>query len=116
MATATVIDAITNVRTVPYTHGVATVPGTIVLGNGNVLIAINAKALSVENAYVIEGKVTMPKTSGLAINMGDAVYWDDGASEVNKTVAGNTACGHCVKSAGASDTTVDIFLRGYVKA
>ena len=115
MATGTVMDALTNVRTIKYTHGSATVPGDVIVGNGAVLIAINKKDASAENAYMYEGKVELPKKSSLAINAMDAVYWDDTAKEINKTAAGNTACGHCVESAGASDTTVVILLRSYVK-
>lgn len=116
MAKATVIDSVLNIKTVPFTHNAATEPGDIIVGNGAVLIAINKKDANVANAYVYEGRVTMPKTNGLAINVMDAVFFDSGAAEVNKTAAGNTACGHCVETAASGATTVDILLRTYVKA
>ena len=116
MATGTVMDVIANVRTVPYTHSAATVPGDVIVGNGAVLIAINTKALNVENAYVCEGKVELPKEASLAINAMDAVFWDAAAGKVTKTAAGNTPCGHCVETVAGSGTTVVIFLRSYVKA
>lgn len=115
MATATVMDIINNIRTVPYTHSAATSPGDIIVGNGAVLVAVNKKDANAENAYVYEGKVELPKQSGLAINAMDAVFWDNTNSYINKTSTGNTACGHCVESAGASATKVVILLRSYVK-
>lgn len=116
MATATVIDAITNVRTVAYTHSAAVVVGEIIVGNGNVMVAVNAKAINTENAYVVEGKINAPKEANLAAEVMDAVYWDSGNSKVTKTAAGNKALGHCAKKAAASDTTIDVYMRQYVKA
>lgn len=115
MATATVIDALPNVRTVPFTHSAAVVVGEIIVGNGNVMVAVNEKAINVENAYVVEGKINAPKEASLAVEVMDAVYWDSGNSKVTKTATGNKALGHCAKKAAASDTTIDVYMRQYVK-
>lgn len=115
MANATVMDDIRNIRTVPYTHSAATVPGDIIVGNSNVLIAVNKKDANVANAYVYEGKVEMPKEASLAIESMDAMFWDNSNSVITKTAAGNTACGHCMEKVAGSGTKVVIFLRPYVK-
>lgn len=115
MSKATIMDAITNVRTGQYTHSAATEPGDVVVGNGSVLVAINKKDANVENAYIWEGKTEFDKEASLAINFMDAVYWDNTAGKVTKTVTGNTPCGHCVEKALAADATVVVYLRPYVK-
>lgn len=116
MAVATVIDALPNVRTVPYTHSAAVVVGEIIVGNGNVLVAVNAKAINTENAYVIEGKINAPKEANLAAEVMDAAFWDSVNGKITKTAAGNKVLGHFVKKAAAADTTADVYMRQYVKS
>lgn len=52
----------------------------------------------------LTGVVELPKTSALAINVGDKVYWDNTAKVVNKTASGNTLVGVAVTSADAPST------------
>ncbi len=110
METGTLIDSAPNARTIKYAHSAAVVLNEVIVNNGAVLIAINAAAISVDNAYVYKGKVEMPKTAALAIDEHDKVYWDASAGEINKTAAGNTQCGYCVEKALAADSTVVIYL------
>jgi len=58
-----------------------------------------------------EGIVTLAKENPLVISVGDAVYWDDTAKEVDKT-ATNVLVGVCTKAAGSTDTTVEVKLFG----
>lgn len=61
---------------------------------------------------VTEGVFTLPKTSALAISVGDRVYWDDSAKVVNKTSSGNTLVGVAVSAAANPSSTVDVRLNG----
>ena len=116
MATGTIMDLIANVRTVLYTHSAATIPGDVIVGNGALLIAINTRAINVENAYVCEGKMQLPKETSLAVNVMNAVFWDAAAGKVTTTSTGNTPCGHCAEKAAGAEATIVIDLNSYVKA
>jgi len=59
-------------------------------------------------------KVKAVKQAALAINNGDAVYYDSAADEVDKTNT-NDLVGFCIKSALAGDTHVMINFNGYAK-
>ena len=61
-------------------------------------------------ALVVEGVVELNKTSALAIVVGDKVYWDNAAKEVNKTASGNTAIGYAIKAAANPSPTVEVKL------
>lgn len=58
------------------------------------------------------GVFTLPKTSALAISIGDRLYWDDTAKVVNKTAAGNTLVGVAVSAAVNPSSTVNVRLNG----
>jgi len=58
------------------------------------------------------GIFTLPKTSALAISIGDKLYWDDTAKVVNKTSSGNTLIGVAVSAAANPSSTVDVRLNG----
>lgn len=60
----------------------------------------------------VTGVYTLPKTSALAISIGDKVYWDDTAKEVNKTASGNTLVGVAVSAAANPSSTVAVRLNG----
>jgi predicted RecA/RadA family phage recombinase len=59
-----------------------------------------------------EGVYDLPKAGSLAINIGDAVYWDDTNKRVNKTASGNLPVGIAVESVGSAATTVNVKLGG----
>lgn len=60
---------------------------------------------------VTTGVFTLPKTSALAISVGDKVYWDDTAREVNKTDT-NTLIGVAVSAAINPSATINVRLNG----
>jgi predicted RecA/RadA family phage recombinase len=61
---------------------------------------------------VTRGVFTLPKTSALAISIGDKLYWDNTAKVVNKTSSGNTLVGVAVSAADNPSSTVDVRLNG----
>lgn len=61
-------------------------------------------------ALVVEGVFELNKTSALAIAVGDKVYWDNTAKEVNKTASGNTLIGYAIKAAANPSATVEVKL------
>lgn len=70
-------------------------------------------ALSGESVEAkVEGVFELPKTSALAIAIGDVVYWDNTAKEVNKTSSGNTKIGVAVSAAVNPSATVNVRLNG----
>jgi predicted RecA/RadA family phage recombinase len=103
-------DSVSNLRTLKYTHSSALAPGDPLVVNGSLLIALNTTLANVENVFIYQGKVNLPKTNPLVISALDAVYWDAAASEINKTSGGNTACGFCAEAALSADTTVTFML------
>jgi predicted RecA/RadA family phage recombinase len=56
------------------------------------------------------GVYTLPKTSALAIAIGDKLYWDATNNVVNKTASGNTLIGTAVSVAANPSDTVDVLL------
>ena len=109
MATATVRDGVNQVRTLKLAHTAAVSAGDVIVSNGQVLVAVNDAAANADNAYIYRGKVEVPKTAALAINVGDVVYWDATNGEANLTNT-NTKMGICVEAAAAADSTVVVML------
>lgn len=107
---AVVRDNIANVRTVKYAHSAAVVVGEVIVGNGMVLVAVNAAAINANNAYVYTGVAEFPKAASLAINEFDRVFYDAANGNITKTAGGNTFCGFCVEKAAGADTVVQVFL------
>lgn len=60
---------------------------------------------------VTRGVFELPKTSALAIGLGDKLYWDDGSKVVNKTNT-NTLIGVAVSVAANPSATVNVRLNG----
>jgi len=79
--------------------------GTAVFG-----VATAAVASGVPGEFITEGVVTIAKTSALAIDVGDVVYWVPGSSVVNKTTSAQRAVGVCVEAAANPSATVKIKL------
>lgn len=75
-------------------------------------VAVNDVLSTVSGEFVTEGVFTLPKTSALAIAIGDEVYWDNSAKEVNKTSGGNTLVGVAVSTAANPSATVNVRLNG----
>jgi predicted RecA/RadA family phage recombinase len=115
MATGTVQDTIQNIRTLVYTHNATLESGDVIVVNGRVLMAVNDSDADAPNVFVWQGKIQLPKSNALAINVGDAVYWSAAAGEVTKTGT-DTPCGMCVEDAADTDTEVTIFLSPFAAA
>lgn len=75
-------------------------------------MACNDVLQAVEGEWLTEGVVTIKKTAALEINIGDKVYWDDAAKEVNKTAQGNTYVGVATAHAANPSATAVIRLNG----
>lgn len=110
MASGTITDGMSQVRTLKYAHTAILSSGDVIVVGGLVLIALNDTAANAENVFAYITKATMPKKAALAISIGDLVYWDATPGEITKTSGDGTMCGYCIKAADAADTTVDIFL------
>ncbi|MCC7482769.1 MAG: DUF2190 family protein [Hyphomicrobiales bacterium] len=61
---------------------------------------------------VTRGVFELPKTSALAISVGDKLYWDNTAKLVNKTSTDNTLIGVAVSAAVNPSGTVNVRLNG----
>ena len=75
-------------------------------------IALAAVKSSATGQFQVEGVWTLPKTTPLAINVGDLVYWDNTNKVVNKTSSAQKLVGAATSAAGSSDTTVNVRLNG----
>lgn len=94
-------------------HSAAVALKEIILSGTKVLIACNAALISVENSYVYEGVVNMPKATGVTFAPGEKCYWDNSAKNITSVSGGNTLCGICLKDSLTADTTIEMFLRQY---
>lgn len=106
---AIIRSGVKDTRTLKYTHNAAVEAGDVIVGNGQVLVAVNAADANVENVYVFRGKVEFPKEAALAIGVGDVCYWV-ADTNINKTAGGNTKAGICTEAALAADTVVLVEL------
>lgn len=64
----------------------------------------------VASSFVMRGVVTIAKTSALAINVGDRLFWDATNSVVNKTSAAQQQVGVAVESVANPSSTVKMLL------
>lgn len=63
-----------------------------------------------EGSFATEGVWQLPKTSALAINVGDRVYWDATNKVINKTSAAQQCVGVAVAAAANPSATVAVKL------
>lgn len=92
-------------------------PGaTVAAGTGHLfgdalfgVAAVNAVS-GTASAFVMEGVVTIAKTSALAISVGDRLFWDAGNSVVNKTSTAQQQVGIAVEAAANPSSTVKMLL------
>jgi predicted RecA/RadA family phage recombinase len=73
-------------------------------------VATGAVAANTPGEFKTSGVFELPKTSALAINVGDVVYWDAAAKVVNKTTAGQRGIGVAVATAGNPSASVKVRL------
>jgi predicted RecA/RadA family phage recombinase len=60
--------------------------------------------------FLVEGVVTIGKTSALAISVGDRLFWDSTNKVVNKTTTAQQCVGVAVSAAGNPSATVQMKL------
>jgi predicted RecA/RadA family phage recombinase len=63
------------------------------------------------SAFLIEGVVTIAKTSALAIAVGDRLFWDPVGKVVNKTTTAQQQVGIAVSAAVNPSGTVQMLLQ-----
>ena len=83
-------------------------------GAGLFGVATNDVASNTPGEFITEGVVEIGKTSALAINVGDRVFWDATNKVVNKTTAAQQCVGVAVEAAANPSATVKIKLGTYV--
>ena len=89
--------------------GGVTSGGGVLIGKLFVVAAGDADAgASFEG--LTSGVFTLPKTSALAIDPGDLVYWDAGNGVVNKTADAQKCVGVAVSTAVNPSSTVSVFV------
>lgn len=85
-------------------------------GAGLFGVALATVASGTPGPFLTEGVVTLPKTSALAIDVGDRVFWVPGTSSVNKTSAAQVCIGVAVEAAANPSSTVKVKLGAYLAA
>jgi len=63
-----------------------------------------------------EGVWTLPKTSALAISVGDRLFWDATNKVVNKTATSQVCIGIAVSAAANPSSTVEVLLESSTPA
>ena len=96
--------------------------GGVVSGQG-ALLGTHLFGVAMETAdagalftLLVEGHVSIAKTSALAIAVGDIVYWNNGSKTVNKTASGNKAIGVATSDAANPSAMVNVRLMPNVTA
>jgi predicted RecA/RadA family phage recombinase len=86
------------------TGGVTSGDGVLV---GSLFGVSQHDALESEDVEILtEGVIEIPKTSALAISVGDRLFWDDTNKEVNKTATAQSCVGVAVSDAANPSATV----------
>ena len=113
MANETVValrDGLDKLRTLKKAHSAICLVGEIIVLNGQVIVAVNASAADVANAFVYRGKVEAAKEAALALDVGDVAYWDAVNGVITTTASGNTKMGMVVEDAEAADDNGVVML------
>ena len=79
-------------------------------------VALVATAAGTAGSFSTEGVWELPKTSALAISVGDRLYWDATNKVVNKTATAQACIGVAVAAAANPSATVLVQLRPVVPA
>lgn len=101
-----------DVLTLPTAAAVASGAGVLI---GSIFgVAANDAAAGEEVVLNVVGLFELPKTESQAWTAGDAVYWDDAASEATTVATGNTLIGVATAAVagGATDTIGKVRLNG----
>jgi predicted RecA/RadA family phage recombinase len=96
-------------------------PGaTVAAGTGHLFgaalfgVAITDAVSGTPSSFVVEGVVTIAKTSALAIAVGDRLFWDATNSVVNKTATAQQQVGIAIEAAANPSSTVKMLLESAV--
>lgn len=109
MATGTVV---AEGNTIEYAHSSAVVKGDILKIGVVIGVAQGDAAANASAAWLIRGRVSMPKASGgsTAIAAGTKLYWDNTNARVTATSSSNTACGYAAAASVDGDATQEVLL------
>lgn len=77
-------------------------------------VALTDVASGTSGEFATEGVWQLPKTSALAIAVGDRLYWDATNKVVNKTATAQQCIGVAVTAAANPSATVQVKLGQYV--
>lgn len=102
-------DVLTLTPTIAVAAGVGCLIGTGLYG-----VAVADVAGGTPGAFIVEGVVNTPKTSALAIAVGDRLYWDATNKVVNKTATAQQCVGIAVEAAANPSASVAMKLGAYV--
>lgn len=101
-----------NTLTLPAPADVSSGDGVLI---GSIFGVANGDAESGDPVDIdVVGVFDLPKTSALAIAIGEKVYWDNTAKVVVKTASGNTLIGAAVTAAANPSASVNVRLNGTV--
>ena len=98
--------------TLDVTAAAAVASGDVVV-IGSIIGVSNVDA-EIGDSFALDvvGVFTLPKTSALAISVGDVLYYDAANKVVNKTASGTTKIGVAVTAAANPSPSVNVRLNG----
>lgn len=100
---------------ITLTPGAAVASGVgYLFGAGLFGIATNDVAISTPGEFLVDGIVTIGKTSALAISVGDRLFWDATNKVVNKTSTAQQVVGVAVADAANPSSTVTMKIGQYL--
>lgn len=110
MADAHIRCPVDRIKTMNHVATADMTAGEVALVNGRVSVAYESVSNgdAVQLVYAADD-VDMPKAA-VAIDAGDALYWDNGNGNVTTSASGNTKCGMARKAAASGDAVVGIEL------
>lgn len=87
--------------------------GDLVVVGSIIGVAVNAALSGSRVELVNGGRVfnSLPKATGAAWSVGDALYWDVGAKKLTKTSSGNTLAAAATADAASGDAVGSAKLR-----
>lgn len=96
-----------------FTATAAVTSGAPVLVGGLLNIPQTSAAIGEKYAGATEGVHELTKESTAVLAVGDLVYWDDTAKEIDVSASGRFEVGTCVADAGNGLTKVKVKLKGF---
>lgn len=100
-------------KTLTFTPSAAVPSGTGRIFGAIFGVAVADVAANTPGEFLVEGVVDIAKTSALAIDVGDRVFWVPASSVVNKTATSQFCVGVAVEAAANPSPTVKIKLGSF---